>query len=94
MLNKTTYGGLGYTKFDSRVRQEGSMPLYVVRFMKTLLGENGREVETCQGTLEVDAATEGQAVELAKQQFCEKQALRDWSLRADRFQVRGADFPV
>jgi len=67
--------------------------MYVVRFMKTLLGENGHEVEVCQSTLEVDASTEGQAVELAKRQFCEKQSLCDWSLRADRFQVRAADFP-
>lgn len=69
------------------------MSVYVVRFMKTLLGENGREVDVCQGSLEVDASNEGQAVELAKQKFCEKQSLGDWSLRADRVHVNAADFP-
>jgi len=69
------------------------MPLYVVRFMKTLLGENGHEADVCQSMLEVDAANEGQAVELAKRKFCEKQSLCDWSLHADRVHVHAADFP-
>jgi hypothetical protein len=69
------------------------MSLYVVRFMKDVLGENGREREVCQGTLEIDAPTESQATELAKQKFCETQALCDWSLHADRIQIRSADFP-
>jgi hypothetical protein len=69
------------------------MSRYVVHFMKDVLGENGRALEVCQGTLEIDAASEGDAAELAKQKFCESQALRDWSLHADRIQVRAADFP-
>ena len=69
------------------------MALYVVRFMKTLLGENGHEADVCQDMLEVDAPNEGQAVELAKQKFCDKQSLCDWSLHADRVHVNAADFP-
>ena len=69
------------------------MPRYVVRFMKNVLGENGREAEICQGSLEVDASNEGQATELAKRKFCESQALRHWSLHADRIQVKAAEFP-
>jgi hypothetical protein len=69
------------------------MAQYVVRFMKTVLGENGHEADVCQGTLAVDASDEGQAVELAKQKFCEKQSLCDWSLHADRVHVSAADFP-
>ena len=69
------------------------MPRFVVRFMKNVLGENGRESEICQSSLEVDAASEGHATELAKQKFCETQALRHWSLHADRIQVKQADFP-
>jgi len=57
------------------------MSHYVVRFLKDVLGENGHEIEACQGTLEVDASSEGHAAELAKKKFCEAQALRDWSLR-------------
>ena len=69
------------------------MSRFVVRFMKNVLGENGREAEICQSTLEVDASSEGQATELAKRKFCEAQALRDWSLHADRIHVKAADFP-
>jgi len=69
------------------------MSRFVVKFMKDVLGENGREAETCQGTLEVDASNEGQATELAKRKFCEAQSLRDWSLHADRIHVKAADFP-
>ena len=69
------------------------MSRFVVKFMKDVLGENGREAEVCQGTLEVDASNEGQATELAKRKFCEAQALRDWSLHADRIHVKAADFP-
>jgi hypothetical protein len=69
------------------------MSRFVVRFMKDVLGENGRETEICQSTLEVDARNEGQATEVARRKFCETEALRDWSLHADRIQVREADFP-
>jgi hypothetical protein len=69
------------------------MSRFVVRFMKDVLGENGRAAEICQGTLEIDAANEGDAKELAKRKFCEAQSLCDWSLHADRIQVKAADFP-
>jgi hypothetical protein len=69
------------------------MATYVVRFMKNVLGEYGRQSEVCQGTLEIDAADENEATERAKARFCKEQALPDWSLHADRIHVRPADFP-
>lgn len=69
------------------------MSRYVVRFMKDVLGEYGRQSEICQGTLEVEASDENEATERAKQKFCKEQALRDWSLHADRIHVKAADFP-
>ena len=69
------------------------MSRFIVRFMKDVLGENGRQAEICQSTMEVDAASEGDAAELAKQKFCEAQSLCDWSLHADRVQVKQTDFP-
>ncbi len=68
------------------------MSRFVVRFMKDVLGENGRQCEVCQGTLEIDASDEREATERAKQKFCKDQALCHWSLHADRIQVRAADF--
>ncbi|MFB9262471.1 hypothetical protein ACFFWD_04695 [Bradyrhizobium erythrophlei] len=67
------------------------MSRFVVLFMKDVLGDNGREREVCQGSLEVDASTEGQATEMAKRKFCEQQSLCDWSLHADRILVGSAD---
>jgi hypothetical protein len=64
------------------------MSHFVVRFMKDVLGGNGREIEICQRSLEIDASSEGQATELAKIKFCEFESLCDWSLHADRIQVR------
>ena len=69
------------------------MSRFVVRFMKDVLGENGREAEICQSSLEIDAENEGDAKETAKRRFCEREALGDWSLHADRIEVKAADFP-
>ncbi|MBO4221429.1 hypothetical protein [Bradyrhizobium neotropicale] len=70
------------------------MSRFVVSFMKDVLGDNGREREVCQSSLEVNASNEGQAAEMAKQKFCEAQALCDWSLHADRIRIDSADFPA
>jgi hypothetical protein len=74
-------------------QQEGFMSRFVVKFMKDVLGENGREAEICQGLLEIDASDKVDAAERAKRKFCETQALRHWSLHADRIQVSQADVP-
>ncbi|MFT4279290.1 MAG: hypothetical protein QM576_23330 [Rhodopseudomonas sp.] len=69
------------------------MARYIVRFMKDILGENGRHEEVCQGVLEVDAASTDNAIEIAKYQFCQKERLREWSLHADRVHVAETEFP-
>ena len=69
------------------------MSWFVVRFMKDVLGDNGRHCEVCQSIVEVDASNEDEAAEVAKQTFCRMQHLNDWSLHADRVNIRAADFP-
>jgi hypothetical protein len=69
------------------------MAHYVVRFMKDILGENGRHAEVCQRLLEVEAASKHEATEIAKQKFCEMERLHEWSLHADRVHVAESDFP-
>jgi hypothetical protein len=69
------------------------MTRYIVRFMKDILGENGREAEICQGTLEVEADNSCDATEIAKQRFCERERLQEWSLHADRVHVAETEFP-
>jgi hypothetical protein len=73
--------------------EKNLMSRFVVHFMKDVLGENGREQEICQCTVEVDAASKTEATRLAKQKFCETQRLSDWSDHADRMQVKEGDFP-
>ena len=73
--------------------EENLMSRFVVHFMKDVLGENGREQEIRQCTVEVDAASKTEATQLAKQKFCETQGLSDWSDHADRMQVKEGDFP-
>ena len=51
------------------------MSRFVVHFMKDVLGENGREQEIRQCTVEVYAPSKTEAIQLAKQKFCE---LRDF----------------
>jgi hypothetical protein len=69
------------------------MPRYMVRFVKDVLGENGRQAEICQSSMEVDADNKLDAAELAKKNFCGLERLSDWSLHADRIQIVDAEFP-
>ena len=69
------------------------MSRFVVDFMKDVLSENGHEQEICQLSVEVDAASQIEATQLAKQEFCRTQGLSDWSIHADRMQVKKGDFP-
>ena len=66
------------------------MSRYIVLFKKDVLGGNGRQIEICQSSLEIDAASESLATELAKQKFCESERLCEWSLHADRVEVKAA----
>ena len=68
------------------------MSRFVVHFMKDVLGENGREQEIRQCTVEVDAASKTEATQ-AQQKFCETQGLSNWSDHADRMPVKEGDFP-
>jgi hypothetical protein len=70
------------------------MPRYMVRFVKDVLGENGRQAEICQSSMEIDAKDKVDAAELAKKNFCGIERLPDWSLHADRIQVVDAEFPA
>jgi hypothetical protein len=69
------------------------MARYVARFLKNVLGDNGREAEICQRSLEVEAVNRAHAVEVAKLRFCETENVKDWLLHADRVQIMEAEFP-
>jgi hypothetical protein len=69
------------------------MTRYIARFMKDVLGENGCEAEICQRALEIEAANQSHAADVAKLKFCETENVRDWSLPADRVQISETEFP-
>ena len=66
------------------------MSRFVVLFMKDVLGGNGRSIEICQRSSRSTPRARAHATELAKQKFCESERLCEWSLHADRIQVRAA----
>jgi hypothetical protein len=70
---------------------EPSMPRFVVRFVKDVLGGNGRMREISQATVELNARNERVAEQKAKQKFCDMHATHDWSLHADRVNVDSTD---
>ena len=70
------------------------MSRYVVRFVKDVLGENGRQREICQSSMEIDANNKVDAAELAKKCFCRSERVPDWSLHADRIQIVDAELPT
>ena len=69
------------------------MAHYTARFMKVVLGKNGRESEVCQRSVEVEASNKRHAVEVAKAKFCEAESVKNWLLHADSVQVMDAEFP-
>ena len=69
------------------------MARYIARFMKNVLGENGHEAEICQRSIDIDAPSPGDAVQLAKAKFCEAENVGDWMLHADCVQIAEAEFP-
>jgi len=66
---------------------------FIVEFLKDVLGPNGRQAEICQCTLEVEAPDESRAADIAKARFCEQEQLQNWSVHADRFQIKPATSP-
>lgn len=66
------------------------MAHFVVRFLKDVVGDQGQLCEACQRTIDVDARDETEATLLAKQEFCKCHGNRDWSLHADRIDVKPA----
>lgn len=60
---------------------------YAVSFYKTVTSDYGRDQKVCQRVVQVEAADEEAAVELAKQEFCRLRHLPNWRLHADSCDV-------
>lgn len=56
---------------------------YAVNFYKTVTTDYGQDRKVCQGVVQVRAADERAALELAKMEFCHLRHLHHWSLHAD-----------
>ena len=69
------------------------MTRHIVKFFKTVLGDNGHEAEICQGVLEIDAANALDAAERGQREFCHDGRLAHWTVHADRVSVAETEFP-
>lgn len=67
--------------------------MYRVEFFKKLADSTGHEVEACQGTVEVAAASKPRAIDTARQKFAESEHVGVWSLRADYERVELLNAP-
>jgi len=67
------------------------MPIYVGRFIKEVLGDNGHAEQVCQHVVEVEACDPDAARQHAIVSFHEAVGLQDWTLRADRLDIHPAD---
>jgi hypothetical protein len=57
--------------------------IYSVSFYKKLHDSTGHPADTCQGTIEVHATCEEDAISIASRRFAELSDVSVWSLRAD-----------
>jgi hypothetical protein len=73
--------------------QEAALAHYIVKFFKTVTGDNGHVAEIRQFEHEVLAPDPSQARVLGIRKFCDHEQLPSWSLRADRISVEEAEFP-
>ena len=55
------------------------MPGYRVRFLRTVSNDTGHEANVCQALLDVEAASEDQAIARAKEAICSR-GVSPWSL--------------
>jgi hypothetical protein len=66
---------------------------YVVNFFKTVSTSFGEDREVRQGSIEVFADEEADALAQAKVELCRQQGVSDWRQRADRWTIEQPDFP-
>lgn len=59
------------------------MPIYRIRFMKTLADDTGHERQICQRAVQVKANSAEGALRPAQALFCELEGIADWSYRSD-----------
>jgi hypothetical protein len=69
------------------------MSRFQVRFYKEVTSDTGQDIDACQATFDLKAATEQSAVEQAKRRFCEEHQIRNWQVHADRIEVEALTVP-
>ncbi len=59
------------------------MPVFAVRFIKTVCDDTGHEHRACQAAFTVDAPSLAEAVQRAEADFCRQKHVHDWTIFAD-----------
>ena len=68
------------------------MSFFVVRFLKNVIGDGGQTSEACQGAFDADTPSKDEAARLAMEKFSAQYDTLDWTLYADRMEVKPADY--
>ncbi|WP_244552820.1 hypothetical protein [Bradyrhizobium sp. Ghvi] len=71
-------------------QEDGAMPSFNVRFIKTVCDDTGEEHRACQAAFKVDAASPSAAAQQAEIDFCKEKNVRDWTVFADVIELRTA----
>jgi hypothetical protein len=85
MLIKAHFVILPEAGLNSR---EVAMPLFDVRFIKTVCDDTGHEHRACQATFTVEAPSLTDAVRQAESDFCRQRHVHDWTVFADAVEFR------
>lgn len=64
------------------------MPLFEVRFIKTVCDDTGHEHRACQAALTIEAPSLTDAVRRAEADFCRQRHAHDWTIFADAVEFR------
>lgn len=64
------------------------MPLFEVRFIKTVCDDTGHEHRACQAAFTIEAPSLTDAVRRAEADFCQQRHAHDWTIFADAVEFR------
>lgn len=69
------------------------MPLFEVRFIKTVCDDTGHEHRACQSAFTIEASSLTDAVGRAEADFCRQRHVHDWTIFADGVEFRAPTAP-
>jgi hypothetical protein len=69
------------------------MSVYLAKFFKRVLSDDGHEYRSLQSSFEVNARDRAEAERISIRRLCEVEHISRWSQHADELVIEEADFP-